>query len=200
MTESRIGVTEIDYCVEPEEGSLYDAGRALSRLIQVLHPQNGEDATGSSRQVDGMGKGSQLFGNSMDFQEKAFNFWRRAAMTISDLYNPDVGHVILDTKMPDAQIGNEDELIVVESRKTQIAKTISRLNSDELEKVRIDYGYLSNDGIMGKDIKDSMLWKSVPIAASEIDRRMAGHVRLQNDAFIKASKGKISLRPLNPSR
>lgn len=202
MTEREVKiVTTKDYGIVPKEGELFDAGRALNSIIKILHPQETETATDKSQPVFEEGRGSKLVGDSVDFQKKAFDFWRRAAMTISDLHNPDVRNVILDTEMPNKPLNRkEDELIVIESRKTQVATIISKLKPDQREQLRTDYNFLSRPELTEAKIDKSLLWRAIPIAAGEEDQRMVGHVRLQNDAFIRASKEKISLRPTTPSK
>ncbi len=184
----------------PKEGELFDTGRALNRLIQVMHPKKAEKTENSPMQIGEFGGVSESGDGALGIQDKAFDFWVRAAKTIADLHNPNVRSVIIcetenDNSLRDSTVDElRDENI------TNIRNKVNSLSLKDAEQLRVDYRLLSSDKIMGNAMNDSLLWRAVPIAASEEDSRIAGLVRLQNDKFLKASEPDKSLRPINPSK
>lgn len=146
------------------------------------------------------GNGSQFDTDPTKFRGKALNFWSRATRAISDLHNPDVKSVIFDSEEAHNAPNNTEDQSPRVDNGTRVKNIVKKLSPEQIDQLREGYRFLSGDEIMGTDIKNSLLWKSVPIAAREEDPRMAGHVRLQVGSFFKASQPDNSLRTVTPSK
>lgn len=181
--------------VEEKEGELYIVGKALNRLVQALYP-NAKEALSILPQQKSEGRKSTDFTiGAIEIEEKAHDYWVRATKVISDLHNPVVKSVLLSEEIPNNGSDNEADKKLKDDSIRRAKDIVGRLSPDILNQARDDYRYLSGNGIMGNQIRESMLWNSIPIAAGESDLRIAGNVRLILESFRKASEKGNSLKP-----